>query len=532
MWFRLLLILLLMSRVILWKVDHFVAKISGDENVAKEISKTFGVHYLGEVHHVLPQIGRLRVLRNKSLSILSSSEELNRPCSRVTECATWDINFNDPFFPYQWYLDAGVSYDVSGTWISSDPMPDLRHYIQNSHGTQCAAIISAAGNNSYCGVGVAFKAKVGGVRLLKGEKSHVIDAQEALALRVAITKRVDIIVSSWGPPDNGKSIGEPEELAKQAIIEGIEKGRNGKGAIFLWAVGNGGLSDNCNLDGYASSIYTIAISSLTKSGYPCVYDEPCSATLASCYVGGKEPNDRNHLHTDNMVVPQLDGGCKNSFQGTSAATPLAAGIVALMLQANGNLTWRDVQHIIVRSARKPSNHYGWLQNGAGLSYHIFSGFGAIDAAKAAELSSTWDSVPPQRNVTALIPGLPRYLLPTSRSLLKVLVPPREDFKTFILEHTILIVSLASTTRGKIELSLTSPSGTVSHLLTERPLDDAQSGFKDWRFMSTHFWLEDPTGVWAVVVNNLTEDFGEIKDARILFYGFCVEQGNKKSYMSF
>ncbi|KAH7728769.1 neuroendocrine convertase 1 precursor [Aphelenchoides avenae] len=108
-------------------------------------------------------------------------------------------------------------------------------------------------NNSKCGVGVAFNAKIGGIRLLDGK---VTDRIEAEALNFALDK-VDIMSASWGPNDDGKTVEGPGTLAQMAIMKGIREGRNGRGIIFVWASGNGGAnSDDCNCDGYADSIYT------------------------------------------------------------------------------------------------------------------------------------------------------------------------------------------------------------------------------------------------------------------------------------
>ncbi len=63
------------------------------------------------------------------------------------------------------------------------------------HGTYCAAIIAAEANNSFCGVGVAFGSKIGGVRLLA--KKKVLDVQEAKALNYKLDS-VDIYSASWG----------------------------------------------------------------------------------------------------------------------------------------------------------------------------------------------------------------------------------------------------------------------------------------------------------------------------------------------
>ncbi len=60
-----------------------------------------------------------------------------------------------------------------------------------------------------------------------------------------------------------------------------------------------------------------------------------------------------------------------SHTGTSAAAPLAAGIVALALEAAPALTWRDVQYVTLLSS-DPSpvrENSGWKRTGAGLLYN-------------------------------------------------------------------------------------------------------------------------------------------------------------------
>ena len=56
-------------------------------------------------------------------------------------------------------------------------------------------------------------------------------------------------------------------LATKALKNGVAKGRQGKGVIYVWASGNGGQKgDNCNCDGYTSSIYTVSIGSASEQG--------------------------------------------------------------------------------------------------------------------------------------------------------------------------------------------------------------------------------------------------------------------------
>ena len=60
----------------------------------------------------------------------------------------------------------------------------------------------------------------------------------------------------------------PGPLAKRAFLNGVVRGRRGRGSIFVWASGNGGRHlDNCNCDGYTNSIFTLSISSATQAGY-------------------------------------------------------------------------------------------------------------------------------------------------------------------------------------------------------------------------------------------------------------------------
>lgn len=98
----------------------------------------------------------------------------------------------------------------------------------------------------------------------------VSDAVEARSLSFN-SDHIAIYSSSWGPNDDGKTVDGPGKLAGRAFKNGITRGRDGKGSIFVWASGNGGrYKDNCNCDGYATSIYTITVSSTSESGQVCL----------------------------------------------------------------------------------------------------------------------------------------------------------------------------------------------------------------------------------------------------------------------
>jgi len=55
----------------------------------------------------------------------------------------------------------------------------------------------------------------------------------------------------------------------------------------------------------------------------------------------------------------------------------------------------------------------------------------------------------------------------------------------------------TSSRGKIEITLVSPSGMTSPLLSLRLYDSATDGRLSWTFMSVHFWGENPIGQWRL-----------------------------------
>lgn len=290
--------------------------------------------------------------------------------------------------------DPKASYDVNGH--DDDPMPHYDMTDSNRHGTRCAGEVAATANNSICAVGIAYGASVGGVRMLDGD---VTDAVEARSLSLN-PQHIDIYSASWGPDDDGKTVDGPGELATRAFVEGVTKGRSGKGSIFIWASGNGGREhDNCNCDGYTNSIWTLSISSATEEGLVPWYSEMCSSTLATTYSSGGQGEKQ-------IVTTDLHHSCTASHTGTSASAPLAAGIVALVLEANSNLTWRDLQHIVVRTA-KPGNlkDQNWTRNGIGRKVSHSFGYGLMDAAAMVRIARIWKQVPEQQRCEVNAPHL-------------------------------------------------------------------------------------------------------------------------------
>ena len=419
--------------------------------------------------------------------------------------------------------DPRASTDINGN--DHDPMPQDNG--DNKHGTRCAGEVAAAAFNGFCGMGVAFNASIGGVRMLDGV---VNDAVEARALSLN-PDHIDIYSASWGPEDDGKTVDGPGPLAKRAFLNGVVRGRHGKGSIFVWASGNGGRHlDNCNCDGYTNSIFTLSISSATQGGYRPWYLEECSSTLATTYSSGTPRQDGSITTTDQDARLRPEHLCTDSHTGTSASAPIAAGVCALALDANSALTWRDMQYLVVMSSRPDplGDEPGWSTNGVGRKFSHKFGYGLMDADRISQLASTWKALPQQHICQSLImvANLP---IPDSVGRAATVSANSDGCSGTLnsvryLEHVQCKVSLRYFPRGNVMIALTSPAGTRSVLLLPRPRDTFATTFEEWPFLSVHFWGENPAGTWKLEVLNMGQDpptrpgQGLLRKWQLIFYG--------------
>lgn len=392
--------------------------------------------------------------------------------------------------------DPLASYDINNQ--DADPQPRYDRGNSNRHGTRCAGEVAAHANNSQCVVGVAFDAKIGGVRMLDGE---VTDAVEAASLSLN-PQHIDIYSASWGPDDDGRTVDGPGMLAKRAFMRGVQLGRNELGSIFVWASGNGGRDyDSCNVDGYTNAVWTLSISSATDRGNVPWYLERCSSTLATTYSSGAAM-ERQIITTD------LHGKCTATHTGTSASAPIAAGVCALALQANAKLSWRDMQHLVVRTARKGNlKADDWQQNGVGRNFSHAFGYGLLDASAMALMAETWVPTPEQHICEIGTPHRNLRIPTEDEGSLRLEVSTKHCRKGTsreinYVEHVQAKVTLSAMRRGDIEIFLISPMGTRTTLLARRPRDHSRDGFRNWPFMSVHFWGELADGNWTLEIVNV------------------------------
>jgi len=394
-------------------------------------------------------------------------------------------------------FDAPSSYDFNDD--DTNPAPDPEN--GDEHGHSCAGLAAALGNNATGITGVAYEADLAGIRLIAKPTDDLQEA-EAFAWK---NNDIDIKSNSWGPIDFPNLEG-PGPLALAAIQDAVKTGRGGLGTIFVWAGGNGRREgDNSNYDGYANLPETVAIGAIGDNGKVADYSEPGANLVASTPSSSKKRQEI--VATDLQGFDGYNSGGRqelddvdytSTFGGTSASCPIAAGVIALMLEANPLLGWRDVQEILISTARKndPSNS-DWSVNTAGFHFNHRYGAGLIDASAAVALSSTWNNLVTRVTIDQQDVGLDLRIPDNKNSgITRELTFTNTDFR---VEHAVLRVDIEHAERGDLDIRLISPGGMVSRLMNVRR--DPGADVSGWRFMSVRHWGEQAAGKWKIQISD-------------------------------
>jgi len=389
------------------------------------------------------------------------------------------------------------------------------------HGTSVAGVAAARGNN---GVGVSGAAWNAGIVGIKLTDQAITDAQEATAMgwkasETVSANQVHINNNSWGPLDDGATLEGPGALSAAAIANGINVGRNGKGIIYAWAAGNGRCeSDDINLDGYSNSRYTIAIGASGVAGEVSWYSESGAAMLVNAPSSSGSCASRD---TEATTTVTTGSGYTNAFNGTSSSTPAAAGVMALILQANSNLNWRDMQHLLVHtSTRTQTGDASWAQNGAGRWYNPSYGFGRVNAAAATTAAATWVTVPASATALTASEAVPTAIPDNNvTGISRTLTISGSSY--FRAEHVEVTANITHPYRGDLRIKLVSPSGMVSELMKVR--NDEGDNYSNWTFMTVAHWGENPNGVWTLrIADEGAADVGSLSSWTLRVHGFIEE----------
>ncbi len=277
------------------------------------------------------------------------------------------------------------------------------HKGNDAHGTACAGIIASSNNNQGV-VGVAYNSKIIPIRIAYGNGIHWItnDMKIADGLRKAWQDfQGDVLSNSWGGGANS-------ELINTEIDNALVKGRNGKGAIVVFASGNYNNNILYPANSNPSILVVGAMSPCGERKNP----SSCDGEMwGSCYgsqldvvapgvlipttdlQGNTGYNPNMHIHTENggnkITSDYTNQDYTVWFNGTSSACPHVSGIAALILSVNPDLTGQQVRDIIEKTAQKVrTDLYTYTNNtqrpnGA---WNNEMGYGLVDAYAAVKMA--------------------------------------------------------------------------------------------------------------------------------------------------
>jgi len=372
-----------------------------------------------------------------------------------------------------------------------------------------AGLIGAVANNGKGGVGVAYDAKIS--KLVYGTSSQTAEA---------LTHRNDIHHAknnSWGPSDNG-TVWPISAVEKAALAQSVH-GRDGLGTVLVWAGGNGAywVKDRADYDPFASSRYVICVGAIDDDDDHAYYSEPGSCLLVVAHSSGGPGAGDKQIYTTTAA-----GAYTSTFGGTSTAAPLTAGVVALMLQANPNLSWRDVQHVLINAARRcdPTDP-SWTLNAAGRAVSYEYGFGAVHAPDAVELATRWHSLPPERSYAASVPVNTAIPDGTAEPVASAAFIP----DNYLVESVEVTLNVSTAYVGDLAITVRSPGGTESILTKTR--NDPGDNYTNTVFTTRRSWGERARGNWTVTITDPVEgDPATWQNLTVTVHGHCPSDVNR------
>jgi Ca2+-binding RTX toxin-like protein/subtilisin-like proprotein convertase family protein len=403
-------------------------------------------------------------------------------------------------------FDLTQSFDPRDTTVSSIS-PDGA---ADAHGTWVAGVLGASATNEVGAIGVAPDATLVGYYARFGlGGSSAMELAKLLALQV----NVDVSNSSWGYSTafSDNFLNASWAPVENAISNAAEHGRGSLGTVYVFAAGNdreytpnsASDGDNTNNHSLTNSRFIITAAASTTDGHIAHFSTPGASVFVTA------PGDAILTTT----LDNGDGNRTNDFavvSGTSFAAPIVSGVVAMMLQANPDLGYRDVQEILALSSEKldPTSS-SWATNGAtnwngggNLVSHDF-GFGLVDAHAAVRLAETWTSQNTAANeqvISAAGNIGPNAALSQSGAN-QYVTTVSGDYQHFSIDWVELDVTLQNAHNGDLKIELISPDGTDSVLLDHPAGGTNASSNLNFTFSTNHNWGETPNGDWKVVIHD-------------------------------
>ena len=235
------------------------------------------------------------------------------------------------------------------------------------HGTPCAGVAAAVGNNGRGVAGIAWNCQLMAVKILAGPGLAPND-RIADAIRYA-SQHADVLSCSW-------AVARHPDI-ESALDYAVSRGRAGKGSVVCAASGN----DNASRISFPSSDESvIGVGACNDRGRRSRYSNYGPGLTL---VAPSGDDNRPGITTTDVSLRgkgYAGGAYCDDFSGTSSATPLAAGVAALTISADRSLEWKDVREILTSTAERIDPANGAYSHGYSLRY----GYGRVNAEAAVD----------------------------------------------------------------------------------------------------------------------------------------------------
>lgn len=398
-----------------------------------------------------------------------------------------DFRHTDLKKAYNTALDFNFASGTDNVAISATALPA-------SHGTLVAGVIAAEAGNSVGTVGIASGATLVGY----GVDYAAANAAGQIAAALEKSAAVDVANNSWSFVENFADNFAVNPEYKAALVHAVSEGRGGLGTSVVFAAGNAGTTGISNYHNFQNSPYAIAVGAVDSDGSPSSFTSLGANVLVS--AAGRD------------VMTTTLNDRYESVNGTSFAAPAVSAAVGLMLQANPNLGFRDVQEILAYSAHRvglsDSANFGdgWRTNGAdnfnggGLHFSDAFGYGFLNVHDAVRLAETWDQQQTFANMASVSKTVAsaQTLVAGSNDHISLDIPITDAVN---LEHVQLSIDLNWLNSGDIDVYLTSPDGTQVRLVYDLPTETRVGSIRNFTFSSVASMGEDSAGTWKVDIYN-------------------------------
>lgn len=224
---------------------------------------------------------------------------------------------------------------------------EIKAYDDQGHGTHCAGITAGTGAPDFVNIGVAPQAQLVGVKVLDEGGSGSF-ATVMAGMEWTVDKRHDFNIRAASMSLGGFGLIEwtssEEESVNRMANEMVRSGV----ALFI-AAGNSAVSAQIGTPGSAEDVITVG--ALDKDTSIAVY-----SSQGPTEEGRVKPNIA--FVGSSVMAPEANSGDGYvAYSGTSMATPGAAGLAALMYQANPDLSPFDIRNIMQETSTYRQCHY-------------------------------------------------------------------------------------------------------------------------------------------------------------------------------